>query len=84
MGSDAEKKSEVKGKLANFFNIVENQFSKRVKMIKSDNGTEFNLTDLCSKLGIIHQFSCVKTPQHNARVERKHQHILNVAQALMM
>lgn len=51
-------------------------------MVRSDNGTEF----MCSsghfrELVIIHQTSCVSTPQQNGRVERKH--ILNVARALL-
>lgn len=77
-------KYEVKAKLTDFLLMVENQFSARLKIIRSDNGTEFYLEDLCKRKGIIHQLSCVETPEQNARVERKHRHILGIARALMM
>ena len=76
-------KSEVKTILKNFLAYTEKQFGKAVKMVRSDNGTEFMcLSSYFREKGIIHQTSCVGTPQQNGRVERKHRHILNVARAL--
>ncbi|KAG7554673.1 Reverse transcriptase RNA-dependent DNA polymerase [Arabidopsis suecica] len=60
------------------------QFGKPVKSFRTDNGTEFMcLSSYFQEQGILHQTSCVNTPQQNGRVERKHRHILNVARACL-
>lgn len=77
-------KSEVQKVLKNFCAYAEKQFNKSVKIMRSDNGTEFTcLKSFFAEKGILHQTSCVATPQQNGRVERKHRHILNVARALL-
>lgn len=66
--------------LQNFVTMVGRQFNKQVKVMRSDNDTEFmSLGTYFRELSIVHETSCVGTPQQNGRVERKHQHILNVA-----
>ncbi|KAJ4754029.1 Retroelement pol polyprotein-like [Rhynchospora pubera] len=80
----AEKK-EATTLLISFCAMVKNQFGKSVKCIRTDNGLEFankRVMEFCADNGILHQKSCVHTPQQNGRVERKHRHILNVARAL--
>ncbi|XP_060183250.1 uncharacterized protein LOC132613230 [Lycium barbarum] len=48
-----------------FLQYVKTQFSKTVKTVRSNNGTEF-VNEFCSKLflylGIVHQISCAYTP----------------------
>ena len=62
--------------------MVNTQFNSKIQTIRSDNGIEFFLKDFFHSNGILHQLSCIDTPQQNAIVERKHQYILNVARAL--
>jgi len=76
-------KSEVPFHIQNCISLIQNQHKVTPKIIRSDNGPEFILSAFYASKGIIHQRSCVETPQQNGRVERKHQHILNVARALL-
>uniref|UniRef100_A0A803P5L5 Integrase catalytic domain-containing protein n=1 Tax=Cannabis sativa TaxID=3483 RepID=A0A803P5L5_CANSA len=53
------------------------------KQFRSDNAPELNFKELFFKHGILHDFSCIETPEQNSVAERKHQHLLNVARALL-
>ena len=76
-------KTEVFRMFMSFIAMIERQFSHKIKVVQSDNGTEFNcLRDYFAATGILFQTSCVGTPQQNGRVERKHKHILQVGRAL--
>lgn len=68
-----------------FLTYVKTQFGKVVKVLRSDNGTEFVnsiYSNLFSTNGIIHQTTCAYTPQQNGVAERKHRHILEVTRAV--
>nr|KYP72108.1 Retrovirus-related Pol polyprotein from transposon TNT 1-94 [Cajanus cajan] len=76
-------KAETQSTLKNFILHVERQFNAKVKMVRSDNGSEFIMQRFYEETGIIHQTSCIETPQQNGIVERKHQHLLNVTISLL-
>lgn len=63
--------------------MVQTQFKKSIKCIRSDNGQEFIFPDFYNKHGIVHQRSCVATLQQNGIVECKHQHILQVTRSIL-
>ena len=76
-------KAETHIHLINFVSMIKTQFQKTIKIIRTDNGLEFNMTDIFKTEAIIHQTSCIETPEQNGLVERKHQHIMNVTRALL-
>jgi hypothetical protein len=76
-------KAETRQNIINFIKMLKTQYNHDVKIVSSDNGPEFLINDFYSSHGIIHQTSCVESPQQNGRVERKYQHILNIARALL-
>ncbi|GJZ21391.1 ribonuclease H-like domain-containing protein [Tanacetum coccineum] len=66
--------------------LVLTQFDKKIKVVKSNNGTEFvnhKMNEFFTTMGIIHQTSCAYTPQQNGIAKRKRRHLLNVARGLM-
>ncbi|XP_074284160.1 uncharacterized protein LOC141608714 [Silene latifolia] len=78
-------KSEASKYMKFFCQMVKTQFNKIVKIIQSDNGSEFlsgEMKNYYEENGILFQSSNVDTPQQNGRVERKHCHILEKARAL--
>lgn len=77
-------KDEAASRLDSFMKMVENQFDKKVKSLRSDNGTEiknFRTKQLLEELGIFHSFSNAYTPQQNGRIERKMRTIVESARS---
>ena len=76
-------KSDTQPLLKSFFRFVRTQFNVNIKIIRTDNGSEFlSMKDFFLNNGVEFQRSCVYTPQQNGVVERKHRYILNIARAL--
>jgi transposase InsO family protein len=79
-------KSKVPDCFRNFQKMVETQYGKRVKILRSDNGTEYtnkSMQDFLRSEGIVHQTTCVNTPEQNGVAERNNRHILEVIRCLL-
>src|SRR5690606_38013407 len=62
---------------------VTNHYNASVKVLRSDNGGEYTSNAFKSHLGIVHQTSCLYTPQQNGVAERKNKHLMEVARSMM-
>nr|GEV67072.1 ribonuclease H-like domain-containing protein [Tanacetum cinerariifolium] len=79
-------KNETSPILKTFITTLENQLSLKVKVIRSDNGTEFknsNLNQLCGMKGIKREFSVPRTPQQNGIAERKNRTLIEAAKTML-
>lgn len=65
-------KSHTRSLIFSFIKLIETQFSSKVKIIRSDNGSEFNMQSFFVDNDIVHQRSCIATPQQNGIVECKY------------
>ena len=68
------RKSNAKENFTTFHKMIRTQFQANIKILRTDNGREYYSSILGSYLnenGIIHQNSCVDTPQQNEVAERK-------------
>ena len=66
--------------------MIENQFSAKIKVFRSDGGGEYTSTEFKTYLlqhGVIHHLSCPYTPQQNGHVERKHRHLIETTITLL-
>ncbi|GKA23419.1 reverse transcriptase domain-containing protein [Tanacetum coccineum] len=59
---------------------------KKVKIIRSDNGTEFKnkvMDDFCREKGIKREYSVARTPQQNGVAERKNRTLIEAARTML-
>nr|GEZ93908.1 hypothetical protein [Tanacetum cinerariifolium] len=70
-----------------FITVLENQLSLKVKVIRSDNGTEFKNSDLnqfYELKEIKREFSIPRTPQQNGIAERKNKTLIEAARTMVL
>ncbi|KAH9291933.1 hypothetical protein KI387_042879, partial [Taxus chinensis] len=81
-----KKKSDCFASFVKFKALVENQTSRQIKTLRSDNGGEFTSKQFavfCEKEGIQHQLTAPYTPQQNGVVERRNRTIMEMARCMM-
>ncbi|GJR54735.1 putative ribonuclease H-like domain-containing protein [Tanacetum coccineum] len=75
-------KDETSEILKNFIKEIENLVDKKVKIIRSDNGTEFKnkvLDDFCREKSIKREYSIAMTPQQNGVAEKRNRTLIEAA-----
>jgi transposase InsO family protein len=79
-------KSEVASIFKKFAKKAQNEFHSKIKKIRSDNGKEFdnsNIHEYCDQIGIKHEVSTTYTPQQNGVVERKNKTLITLVRTMI-
>ncbi|GJU30413.1 putative ribonuclease H-like domain-containing protein [Tanacetum coccineum] len=79
-------KDETSEILKSFIKEIENLVDKKVKIIRSDNGTEFKnkvLDDFCREKGIKRQYSVARTPQQNGVAKRRNRILIEADRTVL-
>ncbi|GJV40065.1 putative ribonuclease H-like domain-containing protein [Tanacetum coccineum] len=79
-------KDETSEILKSFIKALENIIDLKVKVIRCDNGTEFNnrvMNQFCEMKGINREFSVAKTPQQNRVAERKNRTLIKAVRTML-
>ena len=66
--------------------MVETQHNSKLKILRTDNGSEYTNAEFQSYYsihGILHQSSCPHAPEQNGVLERKHRHVVETGLALL-
>ena len=80
-------KAETPEELIVFFKMIQTKLNQVIGRIRSDHGTEFEnskIDQFCLKNDISHNFSALRTPQHNGVVERKNRTLVNIARTMII
>ncbi|GJY67577.1 putative ribonuclease H-like domain-containing protein [Tanacetum coccineum] len=80
-------KDETSGILKTFITEIENQLDHKVKVIRSDNGTEFKnsiMNQFCEIKRIKREFSMARTPQQNGVAERNNKTLIEAARTMLV
>ena len=80
-------KSDAFEKFQDFLKEVENQFSRKIKRIRSDRGREYEssaFNSFVQSLGIIHETTAPYSPVSNDVVERKNRILIELTNAMLI
>lgn len=82
-----KKKSDAYGAIYEFKQLMENQLEKKLKIIRSDNGGEFNnapMSEMCAESGVQQQLTTPYCPKQNSVAERAMGTVKQLARTLLI